>query len=1712
MNKWRHSWKLQVEMVGSWIAVLSVLQSLALPTKEMKRRSIYQVVTDRFALESGGQDTCDVGDCPYSNYCGGTFKGLQEKLDYIQGMGFDAIWISPIADNIECGYHGYWTRSLFEINKHFGDEQTFRDLIEDVHSRGMAMIVDIVLNHVGPNPTNDTDANPFAQYAPFNDTKYFHGDFKTNCVATDSMVRQQHQRETCWLENNPDLRTEDSATADLLFSWVDRLVNDFKIDGVRLDAVPYMGKGFLQTLKQVHLKDTWAVGECLVSNEPWDFTGSYQFTSDDMSVDAVADGVMGPVLDGVLNYFLWGQIQGIFHDDNAGKQEGPLGNLVEQYAEWQKVFKDLGANGNFVDCHDQPRWHWHSPEWSTYKNAFATAFFMPGVPIAFYGAEQGIKGSQEDYNIRAPMWLTGYHTDHPLYQWTRRTIIARRFMLAKLDDEHIDDMRHFVATPSYVSFLRGDALVVLMKKLEFTQIEVIVAVQTDLPEGTWLCDGLQPVWRSFGRCALVGEGGILRLGLGGDPRVMLPPGAFLPSRTKILMLIEAALVPLWLLPVVAFFIMGFKQRRLVKIVEHVAQTELEKSSARVVVGKDPELVLFASVEHQIQKPTGGAVKVVAGGLGKVMGLLCQDHPGAMACVHPCMKDQDYGFAKKDKSVDVVICGERVQCKVFVYARPTTGNQPKVTFYLIDHPVFRHREAIYPTTMTRRSALVFFSMWNQCVAKLIDRIKPDIYHCPDFHGAMAVMYVERPLPVVVTLHNADYQGNIQTQQLGNKEAEKLGEIFNLPADQIKKDAFSDGAFNMLRTVVEYAKAYQRGYGICAVSNNYAEEVCQKHSVFWGLPEVRGIENCMPEAERGACPKAGVDVVALKRAAKMQIQDQFGLTRDPDARLFVFLGRWVKQKGMDYIADVTEWMLDKHPKAQLVMIGPVGDAYGSYTRMRMEGLVESKRYQGRLFAFAGFLSVPPDLKLACDFCLMPSRDEPFGYVDIEFAWFGAAIVGSFRGGLGKLPGFYFAIQNSESATHMQDALKGVIQAAMECDEKTLAKMMASAMSSVFPVEDWMQELRELYSLARQNFNGSARPSPKRREQTNPQAAKQRSKSGLRAPLLGASGGSSSIAPSGLPPIESCGNMELLLASAGADDDAEETGPVPENQGVPVGLGDFKQDTFPLGATGDSERDIDMVSLASVEIEGRLPFDKHGRNRSYTSTSESTLGLPRTASESAFSTDGDIHISIRNPQVEMTGEFLRQEAKEEAVQGFVEAKAAITTYTKQNVVTAQILLDETMWELELARETTPSALFLGKTIGGLLVIDWLISLLFVAGPLITASFLAFTPASFTFQPDHDVQINQVFAESIAVVLWTLAALKVAPHRLLAFAAFCRLGVLLFSVFPTCELGMAWALGAISAGDLVFIYYNFMGYSVGDVSVLTVRIGLILAVRRANTWLLQPFGTAPGSLKYLALVLSVMLCTIPPLMLLRAPACYRDFRLPNVLPQLKSLRFVRTLLLLGFASVCRGLTFAATTVFTSWKLASPASFVVYCVLISVGSLVAALIVAGMFKVFPNSAIVLVKTFACLSFPVMIMRCWPTIDASSAEDVLADPLTMVLMVLDGLFNMTTSVAVLSVAASRWRFIVYNCVVTSLTGLAKAFSFTLLEKCVGTSDLPLSAALHPSDISMRIFLLLVGLSVLEFAARVCSMHYFDLESTSMLWTRRMTTMVRALNEKNKATK
>ena len=111
----------------------------ALSADGWRTQSIYQLLTDRYAQTNGSQAACsNLGD-----YCGGSWQGIINNLDYIQDMGFTAIWISPVVENIPgityegAAYHGYWPQQINQVNSNFGTSADLLALSSAVHDRGM---------------------------------------------------------------------------------------------------------------------------------------------------------------------------------------------------------------------------------------------------------------------------------------------------------------------------------------------------------------------------------------------------------------------------------------------------------------------------------------------------------------------------------------------------------------------------------------------------------------------------------------------------------------------------------------------------------------------------------------------------------------------------------------------------------------------------------------------------------------------------------------------------------------------------------------------------------------------------------------------------------------------------------------------------------------------------------------------------------------------------------------------------------------------------------------------------------------------------------------------------------------------------------------------------------------------------------------------------------------------------------------------------------------------------------------------------------------------------------------------------------------------------------------------------------------------------------------------------------------------------------------
>lgn len=333
----------------------------------------------------------------------------------------------------------------------------------------------------------------------------------------------------------------------------------------------------------------------------------------------------------------------------------------------------------------------------------------------------------------------------------------------------------------------------------------------------------------------------------------------------------------------------------------------------------------------------------------------------------------------------------------------------ITYVLLDAPVFRKQSKSepYPPRMDDVESAIYYSAWNACIAETMKRFDPDIYHINDYHGTIAPLHLlPRTIPVCLSLHNAEFQGLWPMRT--KKEIEEVCFIYNLDPSIVKKYVQFGEVFNLLHAGASYLRVHQKGFGAVGVSKKYGVRSFARYPIFWGLSKIGALPNPDPSdtaewdkttaAQGLGDVKVDSAVEASRGALRVQAQRWAGLNVDPKAELFVFVGRWSQQKGIDLIADVFPAVLEENSNVQLLTVGPVIDLYGKFAAMKLDKMMQ--KYPGRVCSKPVFTMLPPFIFSGAEFALIPSRDEPFGLVAVEFGRKGALGVGARVGGLGQM----------------------------------------------------------------------------------------------------------------------------------------------------------------------------------------------------------------------------------------------------------------------------------------------------------------------------------------------------------------------------------------------------------------------------------------------------------------------------------------------------------------------------------------------------------------------------------------------------------------------------------------------------------------------------------------------------------------------------------------
>ncbi|KAF8919512.1 glycoside hydrolase family 13 protein [Mucidula mucida] len=450
--------------LSSTLTILHLIipQIFAATADQWRGRSLYQIITDRYALPQGSDlDACDPGK---QDYCGGTWNTIRENLDYIHNAGFTAIWISPVNQNYDgprtaygYPYHGYWMADITQLNDKFGTSDDLHALVDALHERQMYIMVDIVVNNVMATSTTPD----YSSYL-FKDASYYHPYCPIQWGNTTS-------EQDCWMGDEkvplPDLDTGKQEVIDTYNAWIAKFVQEYQIDGLRIDAAKHVDVSFWP--KFCGSAGVFCMGEVF----------------GDENVDPVA-AYQGPnALDSVLNFPMYNALKDAFSipgDLNISQ----VADVLEQS---KAKFHDTTVLGNFLENQDVPRWHSHTVDPQAMYNAMTWTFMGDGIPIVYAGQEQYFSGSADPYN-REPLWPSGY-TATPAYTLISELNTIRNFLVAELNDTWTKAPTEILTQSPYGIAFQKDAVITILTNIGSPgRNGTNIAVQTGYPPETVFFD------------------------------------------------------------------------------------------------------------------------------------------------------------------------------------------------------------------------------------------------------------------------------------------------------------------------------------------------------------------------------------------------------------------------------------------------------------------------------------------------------------------------------------------------------------------------------------------------------------------------------------------------------------------------------------------------------------------------------------------------------------------------------------------------------------------------------------------------------------------------------------------------------------------------------------------------------------------------------------------------------------------------------------------------------------------------------------------------------------------------------------------------------------------------------------------------------------------------------------------------------------------------
>ena len=352
---------------------------------------MYLILPDRFSNGdtsndkiAGMRDQSLNRDTVFNRH-GGDLQGITNHLDYLEKLGVTTLWLNPVLENDlpNRTEHGYAFTDHYKIDRRLGGEKSYQQLIDATHAKGMKIIQDAVYNHVGQYHLTILDMpmkNWVHQWSNYTNTTY-----KDQAVFDPyaAAIDKKKMTDGWFTQQMPDLNEENQFVANFLIEHAIWTVEEFGIDGWRIDTYAYNNLKFMNRCNQALMDEypkltmfgeTWVHG---VPNQSYMVQNNYNIPFKS-NLQAPTDFQT-----------LWGITDALTKD--FGWSDG-VNNLYTTLAQ-DFVYKDPMRNVIFLDNHDMSRFYSVVGEnMDKYKSGLCWLFTCRGIPQMYYGDELATTG------------------------------------------------------------------------------------------------------------------------------------------------------------------------------------------------------------------------------------------------------------------------------------------------------------------------------------------------------------------------------------------------------------------------------------------------------------------------------------------------------------------------------------------------------------------------------------------------------------------------------------------------------------------------------------------------------------------------------------------------------------------------------------------------------------------------------------------------------------------------------------------------------------------------------------------------------------------------------------------------------------------------------------------------------------------------------------------------------------------------------------------------------------------------------------------------------------------------------------------------------------------------------------------------------------------------------------------------------------------------